>query len=391
MELPERISQLPEYPFPRLRRLLDGESSGHREIDLSIGEPRLGLPDWVGPRLAEAIAGFAHYPPNVGAEELLQAIADWLSRRYGANVEPESGIVCLNGTREGLFNASLALCSEQKNGAAPYILIPNPFYPAYAAGAVAAGAIPCFVAAGQETDFLPDFVALPPAILNRTSLVFLCSPSNPQGAVASLDYLKELLALAERFGFRLLVDECYSEIYRMSPPAGALQAAAAMNSDPEKVAVFHSLSKRSGLPGLRSGFVAGGKGLIAAIKQLRTYGGAPIPMPLQMISEYAWRDEEHVKHNRATFQDRYLVADEIMGGWKGYMSPRAGMFLWLDVGDGERVARQLWRQSGLRVVPGEYFAHDVGGNNPGKQYIRVALTAEDEDLRIGLERLRAGI
>ncbi len=391
MDLPERISQLPEYPFPRLRRLLDGESAGNRIIDLSVGEPRFPLPDWVCAEVAASAQGFGRYPPNCGTPGLLAAVSAWLGRRYGVEIDPDTRIMTLNGTREGLFNASLALCPERKRGGRPYVLIPNPFYPAYAAGAAAAGGVPYFVPAGKESDFLPDFPALPDDVLNRASLLFLCSPSNPQGAVASMDYLKELLALAERYGFRILADECYSEIYRIKPPPGILQAAAAANADPEQAAVFHSLSKRSGLPGLRSGFFAGGAAAVAAMKQLRTYGGAPVSTPLLAASERAWNDEDHVERNRTLIRARYRLADEILGGFNGYSSPEAGLFLWLDVGDGKNAALRLWRQTGLRVVPGEFLSRTVNGKNPGSKYIRAALTAGEDRLRAGLERLRAGI
>ena len=391
MDVPERIAQLPEYPFPRLRRLLDRESAGNHIIDLSIGEPRHPQPGWVGDAVVSSLKGFGRYPPNFGSPGLLAAISAWLGRRFGVELDPETQILTLNGTREGLFGASLALSPERRGGGAPYVLIPNPFYPAYAAGAAAAGAIPRFVPAGPETKFLPDFTSLPRAVLDRTSLLFLCSPSNPQGAVASMDYLKDLLKLAEHHGFRILADECYSEIYRNDPPPGALQAASAVNADPETVAVFHSLSKRSSLPGLRSGFVAGGPGAIAAMKTLRTYGGAPVSTPLLAASEKAWSDELHVEKNRALYRSKYRLADEILGGFKGYVSPEAGLFLWLDVGSGESAALRLWRQAGLRVIPGEYLGRTVDGHNPGYRFIRVALVAGEDELRTGLERLRAGI
>ena len=387
MKLPERVVRLPEYPFPRLRRLLEGTEAGQNEIDLSVGEPRCRLPDWIGAPIAESLIGLGRYPPNFGSVHLLEAIATWINRRYGVAVDPESQILTLNGSREGLFNASLALCPEQKNGVIPYVLIPNPFYPAYAGGAVAAGAIPYFVHANKDTQYLPDFKSLPTEVLNRTALIFLCSPSNPQGAIAPMDYLTELFELAEQYDFRLLSDECYSEIYRHTPPVGALAAAATVGADSERLVVFNSLSKRSALPGLRSGFAAGGSDAIKAMKTLRSYGGAPISTPLHSVSARAWSDELHVEVVREQFRAKYQIADEVLGGFTGYKSPLAGLFLWIKVGDGEGAALKLWKHCGLRVVPGGYLARNANGNNPGEEYIRLALVADKDELRTGLERL----
>lgn len=392
MQLSERLSSLPAYPFPRLRQLLNGVAAGNHMIDLSIGEPRQPMPDWVGLTVSEFSPGFASYPPNAGTPELLEVISGWLRHRYGVeDMDPKTRILALNGTREGLFNASLALCPTQKKGKTPYVLIPNPFYPPYAAGATLAGAKPYFVPASRSENYLPDFASLPSTVLERTALLYLCSPANPQGVVAPLDYLKELVRLAEHHGFRILADECYSDIYRHKPPPGALEAAVLTNANPETVAVFHSLSKRSGLPGLRSGFVAGGTEAITAMKKLRTYGGAPVATPLLAASAKAWVDQEHVEKNRAAYCAKYQIADEILGGFAGYMSPEAGLFLWLNVGNGEETALRLWQQAGLRVVPGKYLGRTVDDHNPGSKYIRVALVASDSVLRIGLERLRACI
>ena len=388
MELSHRVTRLPEYPFPRLRRLLEGTYPGGRVIDLSIGEPRHPFPDWIIDTVCSGAEGFGRYPPNQGSAHLLETISCWLRMRYGVAIDPESRLLALNGTREGLFNACLALCPEKKLGAVPYVLIPNPFYQVYAAGAVAAGAVPYFVPAVKGNGFLPDYASLPRDVLDRTALLFLCTPSNPQGAVASAAYLQDLLRLAEKHGFRVLTDECYAEIYRREPPAGTLQAAAAIGADPETASVFHSLSKRSSLPGLRSGFVAGGPQAIAAMKKLRAYAGAPIATPLLAASARAWGDEEHVKKNRALYRSKFRLADGILGGSKGYCRPEAGFFLWLEVGDGEATALNLWRSTGLRVLPGAYFGRSLNGSNPGSSYIRVALVAGEEELRSGLERIR---
>lgn len=387
MDTPERFSNLPEYAFPRLRKLLDSTPAGGEVVHLTIGEPRHPMPDFVGEVLAANLDGFAQYPPNEGTPELLGAISGWIGRRYDVDVGPER-IMALNGTREGLFNAALALSPETKNGKKPVVLIPNPFYQVYAVAAVEVGAEPVFVPATEETGFLPDFAALPAEILDRATIAYLCSPANPQGSVASRDYLAGLLHLAQKHDFRLFADECYCELYRTAPPPGALQVAVAEGIDPERVAVFHSLSKRSNLPGLRSGFVAAGAESMKHIRQLRAYSGAPLPLPIQRVSERVWAEESHVVANRALYRQKYEDAAEIFAGVNSFRLPEGGFFLWLPVEDGEQAALKLWRETGVRVLPGAYLAREVGGHNPGKGYIRVALVAPREETQRGLMRLR---
>ena len=300
MTVPERFSNLPEYAFPRLRALLDHHPAGGPTVAMSIGEPRHAFPDWVTDIIAENAHEFGKYPPNDGTPELLNAITGWVSRRYGVELQLDRQVMALNGTREGLFNACLALCPEKtRNGAQPVVLVPNPFYQVYAVAAQAVGAEPIFVSAVEANGFLPDYGSLAPDLLDRVEIAYICSPSNPQGAVASRDYWADLIELAERHDFRIFADECYSEIYRAEAPAGTLQVASEMGASPERVMIFHSLSKRSNLPGLRSGFVAGGPDNIARIKQLRNYAGAPLPMPLQRVAERLWADEAH-RHSCAT-------------------------------------------------------------------------------------------
>lgn len=391
MAFPERFSNLPEYAFPRLRKLIDSYPPGGDPVAMTIGEPRHAMPAFLAEELNAHLHEFALYPPNEGAPELLTAIAGWLKRRYGADLGPDR-IMALNGTREGLFDACLALCPEQKGGKRPVVLMPNPFYQPYAAAALSVGAEPIFVPATAATGFLPDYENLPAAVLDRVALAYLCSPANPQGAVAPRDYLERLLALAERHGFTLLSDECYSEIWRTAPPVGALDVAARTGADPERVAVFHSLSKRSNLPGLRSGFVAGGPEAIRRFRQLRAYGGAPVPLPLQRVSTRAWKDEAHVDENRALYQEKFRIADQVFAGVQSYLGPEGGFFLWLPVpdqiGGGEAAALKLWRETGVRVLPGAYLARDVDGHNPGHEFIRVAMVAPKEDMQRALIRLR---
>lgn len=391
MAFPARFSNLPDYAFPRLRALLaditPGLEPGAQPTILTIGEPRHAMPDFVGPILADSLGGFAKYPPNEGAPDLLAAIGGWLGRRHGLDIAPER-LMVLNGTREGLFNAALALCPETKNGQRAAVLIPNPFYQVYAVAAAAVGADPIFVPATPETGNLPDYAALDPALLDRVGVAYLCSPANPQGAVAGRAYLETLVALAERHDFLILSDECYSEIWRDAPPPGALAVATAMGL-PDRVVMVNSLSKRSNLPGLRSGFAAGGAAQVARLRQLRNYAGAPLPLPLQRVSAAAWSDEAHVDASRALYQQKYAIADAVLGDIPGYLAPEGGFFLWLPVEDGERAARDLWARAGIQVLPGAYLSRDVDGANPGAGFVRVALVADADQTRDALTRLRA--
>ena len=389
MSFPERFSKLPEYAFPRLRRLLDSHAPRGEVIQMTIGEPRHAFPPWVAQVVADHASEFGKYPPNEGTPELRQAMADWVARRYGVTLDPDAQIMGLNGTREGLFNAAVALCPEAKTGRTPAVLTPNPFYQVYAVAALSVGAEPVYVPATAETGFLPDYAALPPEVLDRTTIAYLCSPANPQGAVASREYWADLVALAEKHDFRIFADECYSEIYRDTPPPGALEVATARGADPERLLIFHSLSKRSNLPGLRAGFVAGGPRSIAAVKQLRAYSGAPVPLPLQRAAEMVWAEEVHVEQNRGLYHRKYDIADRVFAGVEGCGAPQAGFFLWLPVADGEEAALTLWRETGVRVLPGAYLSREVDGENPGRSYIRVAMVTDNEDeLQRGLESIR---
>lgn len=387
MALPERFLNLPDYAFPRLRKLLDHHPAGGDPIAMTIGEPRHPMPDFVAPLLAAHVHEFGLYPPNDGTPSLLAAISGWLQRRYGTQIA-DTRLMVLNGTREGLFNACIALCPESKRGKQPVVLMPNPFYQVYAVAALTVGAEPVYVPATAATGFLPDYAALPAEILDRVGVAYICSPANPQGAVASRAYWAQLLALAEKHDFTVLADECYSDIWRTAPPVGALQVAGEMGSDPERVYSFHSLSKRSNLPGLRSGFVAGGELGMARIRQLRAFAGAPLPLPIQRVSEAAWNDEAHVAASRALYHAKFALADQIFKGIQGFSCPEGGFFLWLPVQDGEEAALKLWRKTGVRVLPGAYLSRDVGGHNPGAGYIRVALVASYDETQAGLTALR---
>ena len=393
MAFPKRFSNLPDYAFPRLRKLLDAHAPGGPVLHMTIGEPRHPMPDFVGPVLAASLDGFNSYPPNDGTPELLAAISGWIRRRYGADVA-EDRLMALNGTREGLFNAALAIAPEQKNGQTPVVLMPNPFYQVYTVAAVTTGAEPVYVPATAQNGFLPDYASLDPALLDRVTVAYLCSPANPQGSVASRDYWKTLLALAEKHDFVVFADECYSEIWRNTAPVGILDVATEVGADPERVFAFHSLSKRSNLPGLRSGFVAGGAQGVAQIRKLRAFAGAPLPLPIQKVSQAAWEDEAHVTANRALYQEKFAAAEQVFSGLQGFSVPEGGFFLWLPVEDGEKAALKLWQDTGVRVLPGAYLSRDVAnsanksGQNPGKAYVRVALVAPKEEMQRGLIQLR---
>ncbi|MEM7267737.1 MAG: aminotransferase class I/II-fold pyridoxal phosphate-dependent enzyme [Pseudomonadota bacterium] len=391
LQAPERFSDLPEYAFPRLRALLADIDPGGPEVAMSLGEPRHPLPPFLAEELARHHAGYSKYPPNEGDPGLRAAIADWANRRYGLGeaMDPAHNIFPLNGTREGLFYSCIALSPETKNGEKPVVLLPNPFYQCYAVAALTAGAEPVYVNASAETGHLPDFAALPDDILRRVTVAYICSPANPQGAVADLAYWTALIALAEKHNFRIFADECYSEIYRGMPPTGVMEAVKAGTCDPERVLAFHSLSKRSNLPGLRSGFCMGGPETIKALRQIRSYAGAPLPLPAQKAAEAVWRDEAHVEENRALYLTKYQMADDILGNLPGYMSPEAGFFLWIEVEDGVESCLKLWRETGVKVLPGAYLSRpDAEGNDPGVRYIRAALVDTEDNVRTGLSAIR---
>ena len=380
-------------PFVRLRELLDGVPPGQSAISLAVGEPQHPIPPFVGPILAAHVAEFGRYPLNKGIDEFADAVAKWLNRRYALDrpVDPATEVLVLNGTREGLFLAALAA----KNWVAPragrpVVLIPNPFYAAYAEGAIAADCEPVYLPTTRETGFLPDLDALSDELLARTVAFYIASPANPQGAVADRAYLARLIALARRFGFLIFADECYCEIYSEDAPPGMLEAAGA---DFANVVVFHSLSKRSSLPGLRVGFAAGDRKFLSSYLELRNVAAPQVPTPMQHVAVAAYGDEAHVDENRKLYSAKFDLADQIIGDRYGYKRPAGGFFLWLDVsaqGGSEAAALKLWREAGLRVVPGRYLAREqADGSNPGENYIRVAMVQNNEITAEALHRLVA--
>jgi aspartate/methionine/tyrosine aminotransferase len=380
-------------PFVRLRELLGDLEPGQTPISLAVGEPQHAVPAFVGPVLAAHIDEFGRYPMNKGLDAFCEAAAAWLGRRFALPrpIDPAAEILVLNGSREGLFLAALAAArwASGRRGR-PAMLIPNPFYAAYAAGAAAANCEPVYLPATAETGFLPDLDALSDELLARTVAFFIASPANPQGAVADLGYLKRVVALARRFGFLVFSDECYSEIYTRRVPAGMLEAA---GPDLANVVEFQSLSKRSNLPGLRVGFAAGDRTFLARFLELRNVSAPQVPVPAQRVAIAAYGDEMHVEENRRLYAQKYDLADQTIGERYGYRRPAGGFFLWLDVsaqGGDEAVALRLWREAGLRVVPGRYLAREqADGSNPGLGYIRVAMVQDYETTAQALHRLVA--
>jgi len=351
---------------------------------MHVGEPQHPVPAFVGEILAEHIADFGRYPPIIGPEPLRKAIVAWLQRRYGARLDPDRNILPLVGTREGLFSAAFVAPSEKPK---PAVLIPNPFYQCYGAAALSAGAEPIYVNATRETGFLPDFASLSRDTLARTSAVYMCSPSNPEGAAADEAFWHKLFDLADEFDFTVLADECYSEIYTGSPPTGALAVRHAMRGDVSRLLAFHSLSKRSNLAGLRSGFVAGDATLIARFREFRNVAGPQLPLPLAAVSTAAWSDERHVDDNRALYVEKFDLTRNKIGNRFGFRIPGGGFFLWLDVEDGVAAAAKLWREAGVRVLPGLYLSRDTAQGNPGKSFIRVALVNDFATTDEALDRL----
>lgn len=386
-----RLALLTDYPFQRLQALL-ADPPGQDPINLSIGEPQHRPPAMVAERLAAGVGDWGKYPPVAGSPAFRAAVAGWLARRFhlpDGMIDPETQVLPLAGSREGLFQVVQVVCSaETIDGRPPVVLLPNPFYQVYAGALLLAGAEPVFVPATRDSGFLPDFAALSDDILSRARLAYLCSPANPQGAVAGLDRLQGLIALARHHGFVLASDECYSEIYDATPPVGALEACARSGGDCANVLIFHSLSKRSSVPGLRSGFVAGDRTLIDAFRRYRSYSGTALPLPVLSASTALWSDESHVEDNRALYRAKMDLAEERLGNRFGFYRPDGGFYLWLDVGDGERAAQRLWREAGLRVLPGAYLGRpDADGVNPGSPFVRIALVQDLDTTRRALDRI----
>jgi aspartate/methionine/tyrosine aminotransferase len=388
---PGRLAALPPSSFAKLATLLDPHAPGLPPISLAVGDPNGAVPAFVLDAIARHAKEFGEYPPINGNKAWRDAAAAWLVRRFAlpaTAIDAEKHLLPLNGTREGLFLALFTVMPETKAGQRPVVLLPNPFYQCYAAAALSAGGEPVFVPATAASGFLPDYGALPKAVLERTAAVYICSPSNPEGACASADYWRTLFALADQYEFAVFADECYADIYRSTPPVSALPLRGAPF---ERLLTFHSLSKRSGLPGLRSGMVAGDAKKIERFRGFRNYAGPQVPLPLIAAATAAWSDEAHVAANRALYQEKFRLAERMLGNRAGFRVPEGGFFLWLNVGDGEATALNLWRQAGVRVLPGAYMGRETEAGksrtNPGFSYIRVALVNDLSTIMAALERM----
>jgi N-succinyldiaminopimelate aminotransferase len=388
-----RLDGLTDYPFQRLAALLADVTppADVTPIAMSIGEPQHATPDLIHAALADHAAEWNKYPPTAGTQAYRSAVAAWLTARYSLPetlIDPDKNTLPVAGTREALFMAAQLVVPPAKAGQTPAVLMPNPFYQVYLGAAVMAGAEPVLVAATNDTGFLPDFASVGPSLLDRTALAYLCSPANPQGAVASLEQLTTAIILARKHDFVLVGDECYSEIYDDTPPPGLLEACQALGGDLSNVLVFNSLSKRSSAPGLRAGFVAGDPDLIDKFQRLRSHAGAVQPLPVMAAATALWRDEMHVVANRNLYRQKFEDAERIFGNRFGFAKPAGGFFQWLDVGDGCATTRALWRDGGIKVLPGAYLARpDANGVNPGDRYIRVALVHDRDTTASALTRM----
>lgn len=394
---PRLTETLTDFPFARLNTLLAPITPPQHlsPINMSVGEPQGAMPAFARKIVADEVDGWNRYPPNQGLPDLNLAICEWLTRRYRLPpglLDPNRHVHPTAGSKEGVYIISTVATPQRKAGAKPIVALPNPFYQAYLGGAVLSGAEPLLVNAEASTGFLPDYDSLDESLWKRMTVAYLCSPANPQGAIANREYLKNLLRLCRRHDVVLAIDECYAEIYNAEPPPGALQAALEIDetggTDPfRNLTVFHSLSKRSNAAGLRSGFVAGDPRLVAMILRWRTYGGPQIPIAVQKASAALWREETHPLETREWYRRNFRVAEQILHNRFGYYTPGGGFFLWLDVGDGEEATRRLWGKAHVKVLPGAYACRETNGVNTAHRYIRVALVHDEKTTREGLSRL----
>ena len=381
---------LPASPFARLRALLDGVTPRLAPTSLALGEPQHAPPALALQPLKEKLNDYGRYPPIGGTPDWKAAVRSWLLRRFEVEdvLAEDVQILPLNGTREGLFLAA-QIAPQKADG---LMAMPEPFYQIYASAAVGAGARPHYLAATQENGFVPALEHISADVLTRLRALYLCNPANPQGAVADKAYLEKALELAQHYGFILMVDECYAEIYHPdgAPPPSILQIMQDKNLADAPVLAFHSLSKRSNLPGLRSGFVAGGISAMRTLSDLRQIAGPQCPLPAQAAAALAWDDDAHVADNRRLYAEKFDLAETVFADAYDFQRPAAGFFLWLNVGHGEAAALHLWREQGVRVLPGAYLAADEHAAHAAP-YIRVALVANMTVMQAALQNLKAGL
>ena len=380
------LSRLQPYPFERLRQLFAGVTppAGYNAISLGMGEPRHPTPQFIKDALGNNLFGLTMYPATAGELPLREAFASWLHRRYAIAVNPASQVLPVNGSREALFSFAQTIVDPSQRE--PLVVCPNPFYQIYEGAALLAGATPYYAASDPARNFAVDWDAVPAAVWQRTQLLFVCSPGNPTGAVMPLSEWQKLFELSDRHGFVIASDECYSEIYfRDEPPLGGLQAADQLGrSDYRNLISFTSLSKRSNVPGLRSGFVAGDAALINAFLLYRTYHGSAMSPVVQAASIAAWGDEQHVVENRTLYRKKFAQVTPLLEGVMDVALPDAGFYLWAKVPpalgmDDAQFAQALFAQYNVTVLPGSYLAREAHGSNPGAQRVRMALVADTEE------------
>ncbi len=383
-------------PFTRLNRLLADVPPGHaRTIEMTAGDPKEVMPGFVVDRIAEAKETLGTYPKIRGSDDLRQTIAHWINRRYNLKqgIDAAREVHPLNGSREGLFFAMLPAVGRKRVVGRPVVLIPNPFYQAYIGAAYGANCEAVFLNATEATGHMPDLdeIAADKELMARTVAFYLCSPANPQGAVATRAYLTRALELAREHDFMLFFDECYSEIYTADAPTGGLEVAAATPDRFRNLVVFNSLSKRSNLPGLRSGFAAGDGDFLEILAEIRNLTAPQMPGIIQHASVAVWAEEQHVAVIRQAYRTKFDICDELLAGKFGYRRPAGGFFLWLDMshlGNSVEATLTLWKRCGVKVVPGAYLAQPGrNGINPGENHIRVALVHSPATIREALKRI----
>ncbi|MBN9421503.1 MAG: succinyldiaminopimelate transaminase [Candidatus Accumulibacter sp. 66-26] len=392
------LAQLHPYPFEKLRQLFQGVTPNPnlREIKLSIGEPQHETPAFIKEALSAGLGGLANYPTTLGIPALRTAIAAWIARRYGiAGVNPDSEIIPVNGSREALF-AFAQTVIDPSRGYVPLVVSPNPFYQIYEGAAYLAGAEPCFLNTLPENGFAFDYASLSEEEWRRVQLFYVCSPGNPTGKVLNLDDWKQLFALSDKYGFVIASDECYSEIFfdEANPPLGGLQAAKLLGRGFERIVMFSSLSKRSNVPGMRSGFVAGDAEVIKKFLLYRTYHGGAMNPAVQAASVAAWNDEAHVRENRRQYTEKFAAVTPLLADALGATLPDASFYLWVRTPSGMAdtdFARQLLAAYNVVVLPGSYLAREAHGVNPGAGFVRIALVAPLADCVEATERIRSFI